>query len=265
MTRRRSIQICTAAALSWMLALVLPMAAQAAPATRIVSLDLCTDWMLAHYGNRASVAALSPLHLQYPAAAFSTGWPTHDGSLERILALKPDLVITGEFNALQLRNRLKALGVRVEVLKLPSSLPAVIDYEKHMLSLLGLPADKVSMPPQDLRMPRERKRLLLLGANGVGTGRGTFEDEILERAGWTNYLRDEGYLRLDLEQVATDAPDAILWAAPNSKALANRFAEHPVLRRAVPREQWLTTDFWRWQCPGPWTWDLIRQLNQWHE
>ena len=73
----------------------------------------------------------------------------------------------------------------------------------------------------------------------------------------------QGYVQLDLERMAAHPPDAVLWAAPSSRALANRFAEHPVLKRVIPPSRWLTTDYWRWQCPGPWTWDLIRQLQQW--
>lgn len=242
----------------------LPGMASAAPAQRIISLDLCTDWMLARFAQASQVTALSALHQQYQAPWASHSWPTHDGSLERVAMLAPDLVITGQYNAFQLRTRLKALGMRVEVLELPTSLNAVADYEHHLLRLLGLPSSLASTPvppsPSASHMPR---RLLLLGANGIGTGRGTFENDILERAGWTNYLREQGYIQLDLEQIATDPPEAILWAAPSSQAIANRFAQHPVLRRAVPAKRWLSTDYWRWQCPGPWSWDLVRQLHRW--
>ncbi|THF58650.1 ABC transporter substrate-binding protein [Pseudothauera rhizosphaerae] len=237
--------------------------AGAMPAQRIVSLDLCTDWMLARYADPARVAALSPMHRRFPVAWLDAGWPAHDGSLERILELRPDLVITGEYNALQLRGRLQTLGVRVEILPLPTTLAAVGEYERRLLALVGRSDTPPSAAPPPKPGPHPPKRLLLLGANGIGTGRGTFEDGILERAGWTNYLRDEGYVRLDLERIATDPPDAVLWAAPASQALANRFAEHPVLRRTVPPERWLATDYWRWQCPGPWTWELVGQLNRW--
>lgn len=242
------------------LALCVP--AYAGHAQRIVSLDLCTDWMLARYVDRSRIAALSPMHRKFTAPGMVTDWPIHDGTLETVLDLQPDLVITGQYNMLQLRSRLKALGIRVEILPLPTTLAAVTDYEVQFLTTLGLPAHLASQPPP-ARPAATRRRLLLLGANGIGTGRGTFEDAILERAGWRNYLPDAGYLRLDLERIAVDPPEAMLWAAPANPALANQFARHPVLRRAIPRERWLTTDYWRWQCPGPWTWELIEQLNRW--
>lgn len=242
---------------------VLP--AEATVAQRILSLDLCTDWMLARYAAPAQVVALSSMHRQFPVDWLAPNWPTHDGALESIVELKPDLVITGQYNARLLRNRLKALGFRVEVLELPTSLEAVEHYEQHFLRLLGKPITLATAPLEPVTSNKPPKRLLLLGANGIGTGRGTFEDAILQRAGWSNYLLEDGYLRLDLEQLVINPPDAILWAAPEHRALANRFAEHPVLRRSLSAQHWLSTNYWRWQCPGPWTWEIVGELQRWHE
>ena len=243
-----------------------------APPQRVISLDLCTDEMLAYYGARApalkpAVAALSPLSRQADEEQGSgvdfTGWPVHDGSLEQVLQYRPDLALTGPYNALLLRRRLAQLGVRVEVLPLPQRLDGIVPYEQRLLALLGLPASLADTPPPvapAASAANSAPRLLLLGANGIGTGTGTLEGDILTRAGWRNYLQTPGYVALDLERIATDPPDAVLWAATASPALANRFAEHPVMRRAIPANRWLTSDAWRWQCPGPWSWDLVREL-----
>jgi iron complex transport system substrate-binding protein len=245
------------------LLVLLPVCGDALSAERIVSLDLCTDWMLAHYGNPAQIAALSPMHRRYPVDWLATNRPFHDGSLEQILELKPDLVITGQYNALLLRGRLKSLGFRVAVFPLPTTLEQVTEYEKLLLSLIGLSPNLASVPPPARPQSHIPKQLLLLGANGIGTGQGTFENALLERAGWRNYLKAEGYLRMDLENIVTTPPDAILWSAPLNNALANHFAEHPVLQQK--HIQRLKTEYWRWECPGPWTWELIRELEQWHE
>jgi len=112
----------------------LPVVATASPVpSRVVSLDLCTDWMLARHLPRERVAALSPFHRRYPVAWVGLDWPAHDGSLEQVLAHKPDLVITGQYNALGLRQRLQALGVRVVVLPLPDTLARITAYE-HMIT-----------------------------------------------------------------------------------------------------------------------------------
>lgn len=251
--------------LPYFLLTLLPLAAElvnAAP-KRLLSLDLCLDWMVAHYVPRAQVAALSPMQQRYPIDWVGGHWPTHDGSLEQIYALQPDQILVGQFTNTQLRQRLQALGLSVEVLPLPTTLAQVAAYERQFLRAVRLPMTLASAPPTALPAPQRPQRLLLLGANGIGTGRGTLENEILERAGWRNYLTADGYQRLDLERVVADPPDAILWTAPEHQALANQFADHPALRHAVPADRWLATDYWRWQCPGPWTWELIGQLHQW--
>ncbi len=230
---------------------------------RMLSLDLCMDWMLAHHADPQRVAGLSPTYKRYPVDWLGDNWPDHDGSLEQIVQLQPDLALVGQFSAFMLRERLRDLGYRVEVLPLPATLEQVVDYERQLLKLMGEDPDK-AQPAPEWHVPKpDAKRLLLLGSNGIGTGRDTFEHQIIEQAGWRNYLEVSGHVALDLEQISADPPDAILFAAPESQALANRFADHPVLRRVVAPENWLHTDYWRWQCPGPWTWDLIRQLNQW--
>lgn len=241
----------------------LPGTSHAAAPERILSLGLCADWLLAHHADRAHVVALSQMQRRYPIDWIGPEWPSHDGSLEQIIALRPDLVLAGQFSATQLRQRLESLGVEAQVLPLPRTLQQVVEYEKQFLRYLQLPDTHASEVPAPLPRPARAQRLLLLGSNGIGTGTGTLEDEILEHAGWTNYLTESGYQRLDLEQIVSDPPDAILWAAPEHRALANQFAEHPALANAVPTERWLSTDYWRWQCPGPWTWDLIGQLHQW--
>jgi iron complex transport system substrate-binding protein len=109
--------------------------------------------------------------------------------------------------------------------------------------------------------PGSRRRLLLLGPNGYGTGPGTFEAALIHAAGWQNHLQAAGHRPLDLEALIQNPPDAILWTSPPGPALADRFARHRALARAVPDDRWLKTDYWRWQCPGPWSLDLIRQLN----
>src|SRR5690606_14839200 len=171
--------------------------------------------------------------------------------------------LAGQYSALLLRERLRSLGYRVEVLPLPSTFAEVENYERTLLTLIGGDPRRTSPAPTPSTPAADAKRLLLLDANAIGTGTGICERVIFGQAGRQSYLQHGGLGRLALEQIARTPPDAVPFAAPELRALANRFAEHPVLRRSFPADGWLSTDYWRWQCPGPWTWDLIRQLNQW--
>lgn len=232
----------------------------------VVSLDLCMDWLVAHHLPRERVAALSPLHRQFPAPWIGRDWPSHDGSLEQVYALRAERILVGEYAATLLRRRLVELHQPVTVLPLPQTLDQVVAYERQFLAAVGLPEERAGTPKESPREPdADAPRLLLLGANGIATGTGTLEDEIIRRAGWRNYLEAPGFHSLDLEQLVVDPPQAILWTAPPHRALANQFAEHRALRRSLAASRWLQTDVWRWECPGPWTWELIGQLSRWND
>ena len=230
------------------------------PPSKIVSLDLCTDWMLLKYARRSQVLAFSPLLYRYLVDWVPDGLPVHDGTLEQILQLQPDLVLTGEYNAIILRKRLHQLGLKIDVMPLPVSLQSIQQYEQHFYSVVNIKTPPINPIEQ---FAQKNKTMLLLGANGIGTGKGTLEHDILVKSGWSNYVQQQGYVNLDLEQMVNDPPDAVLWSAPVSNSLANLFAQHKVLGKITDEQQWGSSDYWRWQCPGPWTYDLIRELAEW--
>jgi iron complex transport system substrate-binding protein len=239
----------------------------ASDAVRVVSLDLCTDWLLASHLPRERIAALSPTHRLFPLPSLPETWPIHDNDPESIVRLAPGLVLSGENNALLLRERLRRLGLRVETLPLPATLEEVDAYERRFRDLLGLPANPARHPPPTPvdALVDAPKRLLLLGPNGIATGKNTLEDTMLAYAGWRNYLTTDGYAQLDLEMIAADPPDAVLWTAPDGAAQANAIIGHPLWRRIQPVTRRFDTNTWQWQCPGPWTWDTIRQLQSWRK
>lgn len=246
-------------------------------AQRIVSLGLCTDRMLAYFADPNDVLALSPLFYRYPVKSFGDKWPTHNGRLESILALDPDLVIAGEYNAITMRQRLKSLGYEVKVLSLPSNLQELADYQMAFKAMIGLSAtskiasssafsEVAHTPLRSLSRQTpvshagKVPRLLLLGANGIGKGISTLEHQIIQAAGWQNYLSGQGHIALRLEAMVMQPPDAILATSYGGNALAQSFMKHPVLTELVRAEHWLDMDDWRWQCGGPWTESLIADL-----
>ncbi len=208
--------------------------------------------------------ALSPLVKRYRADSIhlAQDLPSHDGSLEHILSLQPGLVISGEYNAPVLRQRLSQLGVRVVVFTLPDSLQAIVEYQQRFTSLLGI-TDGVMSPELPSVRSRKNLNLLLLGPNAIGTGQQTLEHEILTRAGWDNYVEQSGYVNLSLEQLIAEPPDAILWSAQTSPSLAGQFARHPLLVELFADSGRGHADYWRWQCPGPWSFDLVEELAAW--
>ncbi|MBT4448366.1 MAG: ABC transporter substrate-binding protein [Gammaproteobacteria bacterium] len=229
---------------------------------KIVSLDLCTDWMLLKYASQAQSIIYSPLLYRYKVDWVPDNLPVHDGSLEQILELNPDLIMTGEFNATLLTKRLKQLGIKTEIMPLPLKLRSIINYTNKFKSLVQtqkLPDLPLSLKSYELN----GMKLLILGPNGIGTGTGTLENDIISKSGWINYIKATGFVSLDLERLAIDAPNAVLWSRPVSNSLANLFARHRVLKEIIINRKVNINDSWRWQCPGPWTFDLITELAAW--
>jgi iron complex transport system substrate-binding protein len=241
---------------------LLPAGARAGLVKGIVSLDLCTDWMLLKFADPSQVRAYSPLLYKYHADWVPLGLPVHDGSLEHILQLEPELLISGEYNAILLRKRLQQLGRQVEVLPLPTTLDSIREYQAEFLRLINASEGSAAVD-WDRTYPSRHQSLLLLGANGIGTGTNTLEDDLLRKAGWVNYIEANGYVSLQMERIVADPPDAIYSSAPLSNSLANLFARHPAIQSLMSAKETPRGENWRWQCPGPWSLDLIQELSLW--
>jgi len=175
---------------------------------RIISLDLCTDWMLLKYASKSQHITYSPLLYRYKADWVVEGLPVHDGSLEQILEINPDLVISGEFNATLLIKRLRQLTIKTEVMPLPLNLSSIIEYTNKFKSLVRTNHLLEKLLILDT-VASNGKKLLLLGENGIGAGNRTLENDIIEKSGWNNYLQAEVFVSLDLEQVVRNPPDAV--------------------------------------------------------
>ena len=236
--------------------------ARADAARGIVSLDLCTDWMLLKFADSSQVRAYSPLLYKYQADWVPDGLPVHDGSLEHILQLDAGLLISGEYNAILLRKRLQQLGKQVAVLSLPNTLDGIRRYQAEFLELIDAKPGSGAVDWDRTYAPRHES-LLLLGPNGIGTGVNTLENDLLRKAGWNNYIEASGYVSLRMERVVANPPDAIYASAPLSNSLANLFVRHPAMQSLMPAGEAPRGEDWRWQCPGPWSLELIQELASW--
>ena len=247
--------------LKWLALITLvPVSLSAQASQTILSLDLCTDWMLLKYASPSHKIIYSPLLYQSPPHWVPDQKKVHDGSLENILQIDPDLILSGEFNALTLRKRLKQLGQNIISLTMPESVEGIKTYSDQFASFVNVNPSL----HQDLKLknyPPQNKHMLLVGSNGIGTGRATLEHDILKKAGYNNYLNHDGFSALNLEQLMNYPPDIMLETSQYSDtpSLANLFSNHKALSR-IPRGKIDKIQTWRWQCPGPWTLDLVDEL-----
>lgn len=228
---------------------------------RIVSLDLCSDALLKAAAPNDTAITLSPWSKRYPdlinrLSTQDSKNQYHDGSLESIIHIQPHLIIVNAFNATLLTKRLQALGFNVVVTPLAQNIEQIESIKQQLKPWLTL--DSWQRQPPTFK---QKGRLLLLGANGYATGTNTLENDIIEQAGWTNYIQQTGHIRLNIEKLVVDPPEAIIILDRSSPAWAQQFQQHPALQKALLSSRQIKTDTWRWQCAGPWMNLLIKQLQ----
>lgn len=212
------------------------MTLRAAP-RRIVSLAPGTTEMLFALGLGPSVVG-DTVYCDYPAAARKVAKIGDvNVSYERVLALRPDLIVASDAN--------RTATLRLGQLRLPVFViaPTSFTATESSLRLLGaatgreLQAEAVigkmeaqgrlaaKIAAHDLRRPRV---LVVVGVAPLWTaGHGTFIDDILRRAGGINAAGGvNGYAPFSKEQALAHPPDYILAGAAEQAALR----ADPVLR-----------------------------------
>jgi ABC-type Fe3+-hydroxamate transport system substrate-binding protein len=244
----------------------------AAPASRVVSLIPATTELLFAIGaGRAVVGRTS--YCDFPAAAESVP-NLGDGikpNLEAVIASRPDLVIL--YNSGQnaaVAGRLRELGVAAMRLNTDalSSVPRIARLlgkltgnEKAADSLTAVFDTALASATQPATEPRPEVLLLVWEQPPMTVGRGSFLNELLERAGGENLFADvagtDGVV--SIEAVAARDPDLIFTTAEGPSAFATRPEWQAVA--AVREKRFLHVTGSEFGRPSPRSPMAIRQLS----
>lgn len=239
------------------------MAGAPANPSRIVSTAPSLTEILFALGLGPQVAGVTEYCLYPPEAASKPRIGTFlQPSIERILALKPDLVLTIT-NPVQLSEKLRRAGLKVE--EFTDSTTSDIFTALHRIGQIASRQSEAAKLAESIRrdfasvraaaasLPRKRVLFLVGRAPSTfqdmyGAGPGTFIDELLTLAGGINVLSGAPmpYPKVGLEQILTVDPDIILdmgnldHAAgrplqPEGQVLA-LWAQHPQLRAVRNRQ-----------------------------
>ena len=224
--------------------------ALAAP-RRIVSLVSCLDAVLIEVADRAQVTAISHYSRLQNASAIADiarGYPITYGSMEEIVALKPDVVLASFHAPAGMRGALTRLGVHTEVFAVPNTIAESLAQVRLVARLAGRPergealvarieaAIAAAAPPPGAR----KVKALMFQPNGFTTGPGTMMDELMGRCGLANIVTRYGMRRsgtLPLELILADPPELLLGAevVEGGTSWAERAATHPALARLKGR------------------------------
>jgi iron complex transport system substrate-binding protein len=212
---------------------------------RVMSLNLCTDQLLLQLLPRERLTSVSFLSLASQNAfitAEAAGVPVNYGTLEEVLAQKPDLVIAGlsttpTTRALLVRSRIPLLQV-----PLANNFADIRDVTRLVARAVGEDAKAEILLKQmdatlaQLAASEPKRRIVIAGWESAGEvpGKGTLFDAILTAAGGVNIaasasVRPGGF---DLEQLLRARPDLIAYgnAAIAEPGLHAEELRHPLLQ-----------------------------------
>ncbi len=209
----------------------------------IVSLNPCSDAVLAQVADRGQIAAISS-YSQDPRAtsmdlAVARSFRATDGTAEEVVALHPDVVIASSFLPVATRSAFARLGLRVETLGIANDVPASLAQVRQIAGWAGHPERGEVMvrqielalaqsapPPAAASIPA-----VLWEQGGMVPGAATLVSDLMRRTGFANFAAAQGMRqadRLPLEAMIAHPPRVILTAG-DSRADGDRLLRHPAL------------------------------------
>lgn len=213
---------------------------------RIASLDLCLDALLLKLVEPERINSLTYIsgNPQFsPFAKQAKQFHLNRGLAEDLVPRNPDLIIAGDFGAVDAKILLKQLGFRVETLSLPRTLA---DISSHIRSFGELTASQNAAETMVQELEVQLARLdanpsaaipaFWYSSNSYVVGSHTLENELMTRAGFHNLALDKnitGISQLSLEDLILAQPKVIIVEASDEKAfsLAQEYVQHPALRK----------------------------------
>lgn len=237
----------------------------------IVSLNPCTDAILAEVAEPAQILAIS--HYSHDPAASSMDlaaarrFAATGGTVEEIVALRPDLVIGSPYMSPATTMALSRLGVRLEQIGMAPDVAESVAQVRRIALLAGHPergealvrriaaALAANRPPARPPIPA-----LVWQSGGIVPGNQTLIADLLRRTGFVNAaaMRGLGQAdRLPLEAVLADPP-RVIFAAGDGRGNEDRMLAHPALQHLTGTRHARFDPALLW-CGGP---TIIRAVER---
>ena len=231
-------------------------------AAGIVSLNPCTDAILTEVADPQQIRALSAYSSDPQSSSMNVErarlLPATTGTVEEIAALRPAMVISGNFTPPATRQALNRLGIRLVEFPIAGSVDESVAQVRAIAALAGHPergealAGRIATALEQAR-PHGGKPVtaLVWQSGGIVPGEGTLIADLLRRTGFANAAAMRGLGQADflpLERVMADPPAVILAAGGHSGE--DRMLDHPALQRlpATRRAAFSSSLLW---CGGP--------------
>ena len=209
----------------------------------IVSVNPCSDAILAEVADPAQIRALSRYSRDPASSSMDVGvarrFPAVSGTVEEIVALRPAVVVASTFTPPATRAALARLGIALVELPIATSVEESLGQVRQLAALAGQPARGAELegrisaalaaaaPPPGPPIPA-----LVWQSGGIVPGEQTLIADLLRRSGFTNAAAARGLGQADflpLERVLANPPRLILAAGDHSGE--DRLLAHPALAR----------------------------------
>lgn len=215
--------------------------------------DPYLDVILVRVADRSQIGALSHYAREdygSTIADIARTLPFTYETAEEVIALRPDLVMTGKHSSLATRNALDRLNIPTALFGVPESVAESLEQVREVARAVGHPergealvaeieaAIEAAAPPPGMTPPSA----LVYLPGGFASGPGTLMDDMMTRAGLRNAVGRYGLTRtgnVPLELVIADPPEIMLSgeAYPGAPSWAERVMEHPALNRVAGEMQ----------------------------
>ena len=212
------------------------------PSPRIVSINPCVDAVLMQVADPGQIAGISH-YSQDPRAtsipiALARRFVATSGTAEEVVALRPDVVLTGSHVSPATIAALTRMHIRLVQYPVPTTVAQSEAEVRDIERVAGHPARGAALAAAidaaARQSPLPPVGALILSGGGLVPGTGTLADELLTRAGFRNLSAAYGLKQWDV------LPLEYLLARPPTTARAadagsDRLATHPALARLARR------------------------------
>ncbi|WOI52961.1 ABC transporter substrate-binding protein [Parvularcula sp. LCG005] len=247
---------------------------------RVVSLDYCADQYVLGLVERDYIAALSrDSQADYAyLRAEAVGLAQTSGRAEAVLALRPTVIVRtygGGPDAGALYARLGIPVVQIGYAGRLEDIASVVqaaagDFDGAMgdetaSNRAAILIDQMRNNLDRVPASSDRRSLLYMTQGGVTAGPGTMIDDIITKAGYSNFETRPGWSPLPLERLAYKQPDQIATAFFDgaytvlSPWTASR---HPVARRQLANQDAVAIDSALTSCSAWYTAEAVTVLAE---
>ncbi|MFN3433885.1 MAG: ABC transporter substrate-binding protein [Sphingomonas sp.] len=251
----------------------LPLLSAAPPhAPRIVSINPCIDAVLMQVADPAQIAGISH-YSQDPRAtsiplAQARRFRATSGTAEEVVALAPDMVITGPHVEPATIAALKRMHIALVQFPVPDTVAESEAQVRDIARIVGHPergaALAVRIAAAAKPEPGARVPALIWQSGGLVPGGGTLPDDLLTRAGFRNMSAAYGLKKWDvlpLEYLIA-RPPRVLLSVGAAEVGEDRLTSHPAVRALGQRIRIAPYPARLMNCGGPTIIAAMARLRQ---